>query len=154
MGLFSRSITSYFDKKSGVQQPKASTKKRMNLDDMADDAEEEEKSSDEGSNAGSQDAASDYDVEEEYDNDYAEDHFNNGEGEDDMDDVGGGAGDEGGGSMSWLIFIVDSNVNAGLRHRRLRLISRLLTHHPAIVQHHSFCTDGLCPLVLNLYMYR
>ncbi|KIM91312.1 hypothetical protein PILCRDRAFT_58065 [Piloderma croceum F 1598] len=72
--------------------------KRMNLDEMVEDAEEQEKSSDDRSDAGSQGVESDYDVDEEYDNDYAENYFDNGEG-DDMDDLGGGGGEDAGGGM-------------------------------------------------------
>jgi DNA-directed RNA polymerase III subunit RPC7 len=92
--------------------------KRVNLDDLEDDAEEEvchtfmlplrvltlilflfflalqDKS--EATDAGSQAAEEDYDVDEEYDNDYADDYFDNGEG-DDLDDLGGGGGGGGGG---------------------------------------------------------
>ena len=46
----------------------------------------------------------DYDVEEEYDNDYAENYFDNGEG-DDVEDLGGGA-DEGGGGK-YVVFNYD-----------------------------------------------
>ncbi|KAJ7171616.1 DNA-directed RNA polymerase III, subunit Rpc31 [Mycena crocata] len=72
------------------------TKKRMNLDEMAE--EDEEKTPSDASDAGSQVPESDYDVDEEYDNDYAENYFDNGE-NDDNDDLGGGGGggDEGGG---------------------------------------------------------
>lgn len=48
---------------------------------------------------GSQAAESDYDVDEEYDNDYAENYFDNGEG-DDIDDLGAGGGEDGGGGKS------------------------------------------------------
>ncbi|KAJ7185487.1 DNA-directed RNA polymerase III, subunit Rpc31 [Mycena filopes] len=76
----------------------ASTKKRMNIDDIDED-EDKETPSDAPSDAGSQAPESDYDVDEEYDNDYAENYFDNGE-NDDNDDLGGGGGgggDEGGG---------------------------------------------------------
>ena len=56
----------------------------------------QEKSSDEHSDVNSQTPGSDYDVEEEYDNDYAENYFDNGE-NDDLDDLGGGGGDDAGG---------------------------------------------------------
>lgn len=61
----------------------------------------QEKSSDERSDVGSQAAESDYDVDEEYDNDYAENYFDNGEG-DDMDDLGAGGDDGGGGTFSFV----------------------------------------------------
>jgi len=86
----------YFNPKKKRKVETKSTGKRMNLDEMVEDAEEQEKSSDERSDIGSQAAESDYDVDEEYDNDYAENYFDNGEG-DDMDDLGGGGGDDGGG---------------------------------------------------------
>lgn len=76
-----------------------SQKKRLNLDELVEDADDQEKSDAERSDVGSQPAESDYDVDEEYDNDYAENYFDNGEG-DDMDDLGGGGGDEGGGGKS------------------------------------------------------
>ncbi|KAJ7078080.1 DNA-directed RNA polymerase III, subunit Rpc31 [Mycena epipterygia] len=90
----------YFNpkKKRKVDVPKPDpAKKRMNIDDMADEDEEKETPSD-ASDAGSQAPESDYDVDEEYDNDYAENYFDNGE-NDDNDDLGGGGGggDEGGG---------------------------------------------------------
>jgi DNA-directed RNA polymerase III subunit RPC7 len=53
---------------------------------------------DEQSEPGSE-QQSDYDVEEEYDNDYAENYFDNGEG-DDLDELGGGGEDYGGGEFS------------------------------------------------------
>lgn len=69
---------------------------RTNLEELRE--EDDQDKSGEGSEVGSQAADSDYDVEEEYDNDYAENYFDNGEG-DDMDDlVGGGAGDDIGGA--------------------------------------------------------
>ncbi|PCH35065.1 hypothetical protein WOLCODRAFT_106908 [Wolfiporia cocos MD-104 SS10] len=84
-------------RKTSESSDKKGPKKRINLDELGDDADDQEKSSDERSDAGSQVAESDYDVDEEYDNDYAENYFDNGEG-DDMDDLGGGGGgDEGGG---------------------------------------------------------
>jgi DNA-directed RNA polymerase III subunit RPC7 len=88
----------YFNvkKKRKVEQKVVVGKKRMNIDEMDEDAEEPEKSSDERSDAGSQANASDYDVDEEYDNDYAENYFDNGE-NDDMDDLGGGGGGGGDG---------------------------------------------------------
>ena len=74
-----------------------SAQKRINLDELVEDAEDAEKSDAERSEIGSQAVDSDYDVDEEYDNDYAENYFDNGEG-DDNDDLGGAAGgDEGGG---------------------------------------------------------
>lgn len=97
------------------------TTRRVNLDDLEDDAEEEvcyactlplrvltssfhlstsqEKS--EASEAGSQAAEEDYDVDEEYDNDYADNYFDNGEGED-LDDLGGGD-PSGGGALGSFI---------------------------------------------------
>ncbi|GLB42221.1 putative DNA-directed RNA polymerase III subunit Rpc31 [Lyophyllum shimeji] len=66
---------------------------RMNLDEMEGE-EEEEKSAEERSEPGSP-VEEDYDVDEEYDNDYAENYFDNGEA-DDVDDLGGGIGDEAG----------------------------------------------------------
>lgn len=102
--------------------------RRMNLDEMVEDAEEQvgyaycyacfevshnllkEKSSDERSDAGSQAVDSDYDVDEEYDNDYAENYFDNGEG-DDMDDLGGGGGEEGGGGMSFYLLVTFDQVD-------------------------------------------
>ncbi|THH01447.1 hypothetical protein EW026_g1229 [Hermanssonia centrifuga] len=87
---------SYFNPKKRKTADRKSSKKRVNLDDLVEDAEDQEKSDAERSDAGSQPAESDYDVDEEYDNDYAENYFDNGEG-DDNDDVGGGGGDEGGG---------------------------------------------------------
>ena len=76
---------------------KKAAKKRVNLDDLVEDAEDQEKSDAGHSDAGSQPPESDYDVDEEYDNDYAENYFDNGE-EDDLDDLGGGGGgDDGGG---------------------------------------------------------
>ncbi|KAH9060591.1 DNA-directed RNA polymerase III, subunit Rpc31 [Lactarius vividus] len=73
--------------------------KRINLDDLEDNAEEEVDKS-EVSDAGSQVAEEDYDVDEEYDNDYADNYFDNGEG-DDFDDLGGGAGDPSGGGFDY-----------------------------------------------------
>ncbi|KAJ7240491.1 DNA-directed RNA polymerase III, subunit Rpc31 [Mycena rebaudengoi] len=90
---------SYFNPKK-KRKPEAKptlTKKRMNIEDMAEEDEDKEPS--DASDAGSQAPESDYDVDEEYDNDYAENYFDNGE-NDDMDDLGGGGGgggDEGGG---------------------------------------------------------
>ncbi|KAJ7037920.1 DNA-directed RNA polymerase III, subunit Rpc31 [Mycena alexandri] len=91
----------YFNpkKKRKVKPTTDSTKKRMNIDDMADEDEDKDAPSDAPSDAGSQAPESDYDVDEEYDNDYAENYFDNGE-NDDNDDLGGGGGgggDEGGG---------------------------------------------------------
>jgi DNA-directed RNA polymerase III subunit RPC7 len=101
--------------------------KRMNLDEMVEDAEEQvhdpppsaclrpnnsvsqEKSSDERSDVGSQAVDSDYDVDEEYDNDYAENYFDNGEG-DDLDDLGGGGGEDGGGGMSFYLLLSSTSV--------------------------------------------
>ncbi|THU80072.1 hypothetical protein K435DRAFT_785605 [Dendrothele bispora CBS 962.96] len=80
-------------KKRPKARPQTVQKKSINLDNMMDE-DDQEKSEGEQSDAGSQ-VESDYDAEEEYDNDYAENYFDNGEG-DDMDDLGGG-GDEGGG---------------------------------------------------------
>ncbi|KAI0327584.1 hypothetical protein GY45DRAFT_1327473 [Cubamyces sp. BRFM 1775] len=90
----------YFNPKKKKTVRKKDTGKRINLDEMVDDAEEQEKSGDERSDAGSQPDEEDYDVDEEYDNDYAENYFDNGEG-DDMDDLGGGGGDEGGGGYDY-----------------------------------------------------
>ncbi len=94
--------------------------KRINLDDLEDNAEEElvclltsplhrphlltlavfwPQDKSEASDAGSQVAEEDYDVDEEYDNDYADNYFDNGEG-DDFDDLGGGGGDPSGGGES------------------------------------------------------
>lgn len=59
----------------------------------------QEKSGDERSDAGgSQGEVEDYDVDEEYDNDYAENYFDSGE-NDDMDNLGDGGGDDGGGTL-------------------------------------------------------
>ncbi|TFK93346.1 hypothetical protein K466DRAFT_572570 [Polyporus arcularius HHB13444] len=86
----------YFNPKKRKAAKKKDTTKRVNLDEMVEDAEEQEKSGDERSEAGSQQVDEDYDVDEEYDNDYAENYFDNGE-NDDNDDLGGGGGaDEGG----------------------------------------------------------
>ena len=79
---------------------KKTSKKRVNLDELVEDAEDQEKSDAEHSDAGSQPAESDYDVDEEYDNDYADHYFDNGEAEDNDDLGGGGGGDEGGGMYS------------------------------------------------------
>jgi len=79
------------------------------------DEDEEPRSGDERSDAGSQADEEDYDVDEEYDNDYAENYFDNGEG-DDLDDLGGGGGDEGG---MYSPFIIQSR--ALTLFRRLRL---------------------------------
>ncbi|KAI9465726.1 DNA-directed RNA polymerase III, subunit Rpc31 [Lactarius psammicola] len=73
--------------------------KRINLDDLEENAEEEVDKS-EASDAGSQVAEEDYDVDEEYDNDYADNYFDNGEG-DDFDDLGGGGGDPSGGGFDY-----------------------------------------------------
>ncbi|KAJ7598815.1 DNA-directed RNA polymerase III, subunit Rpc31 [Mycena floridula] len=90
----------YFNprKKRKARPVATSARKRMNLDEMADEDEEKDPDAEGGSDVGSQGPASDYDVDEEYDNDYAGNYFENGEG-DDMDDLGdgGGGGDEGGG---------------------------------------------------------
>ncbi|THH19276.1 hypothetical protein EW146_g1852 [Bondarzewia mesenterica] len=86
----------YFNPKKKRKVDKKSVSKRVNLDDLGEDAEDQEKSDEDRSDVGSQAAEEDYDVDEEYDNDYAENYFDNGEG-DDMDDLGGGGGgDEGG----------------------------------------------------------
>ncbi|KAH9947533.1 DNA-directed RNA polymerase III, subunit Rpc31 [Amylocystis lapponica] len=87
----------YFNPKRRKTTDRKGAKKRLNLDQMVDDAEDQEKSGDDHSELGSQAAASDYDVDEEYDNDYAENYFDNGEGDDDDDLGGGGGGDDGGG---------------------------------------------------------
>ncbi|TFK22461.1 hypothetical protein FA15DRAFT_671501 [Coprinopsis marcescibilis] len=86
---------SYFNPKgrAAAAAKKARKVKMVVVDDMMDE-DDEEKSTDERSETGSQ-PEEDYDVDEEYDNDYAEDHFDNGEG-DDYDDLGGGGGDDGG----------------------------------------------------------
>ena len=93
--------------------------KRINLDDLEENAEEEvvcslqslrrslpltvdilaPQDKSEASDAGSQVVEEDYDVDEEYDNDYADNYFDNGEG-DDVDDLGGGGGDPSGGGTS------------------------------------------------------
>ncbi|KAJ3518918.1 hypothetical protein NM688_g9375 [Phlebia brevispora] len=86
----------YFNPKKRKAGEKKTARKRINLDELVEDAEDQEKSDGEHSEAGSQPADEDYDVEEEYDNDYADNYFDNGEG-DDNDDLGGGGGDEGGG---------------------------------------------------------
>lgn len=83
----------YFDSKKRRKVEKKAVK-RINLDDLEDNAEEEVDKS-EASDAGSQVAEEDYDVDEEYDNDYADNYFDNGEG-DDFDDLGGGVGDPSG----------------------------------------------------------
>ncbi|KAI0760377.1 DNA-directed RNA polymerase III, subunit Rpc31 [Fomes fomentarius] len=90
----------YFNPKKRKTAKKRDVAKRVNLDDVVEDAEGQEKSGDERSEVGSQQAEEDYDVDEEYDNDYAENYFDNGEG-DDNDDLGGGGGDEGGGGMAY-----------------------------------------------------
>ncbi|KAI0090445.1 DNA-directed RNA polymerase III, subunit Rpc31 [Irpex rosettiformis] len=77
------------------------SKKRLNIDELVEDAEELEKSDAEKSDAGSVAAESDYDVEEEYDNDYAENYFDNGEADDNDDLGGGGGGDGGGGGLDY-----------------------------------------------------
>ncbi|KAJ7437695.1 hypothetical protein FB451DRAFT_171583 [Mycena latifolia] len=69
-------------------------KKRMNIDEMADDDDEAGHAL-RRSDTGSQAPESDYDVDEEYDNDYADNYFDNGE-NDDNDDLGGAGPDEGG----------------------------------------------------------
>ncbi|TFK73529.1 hypothetical protein BDN72DRAFT_893936 [Pluteus cervinus] len=84
----------YFDPKR-KQKPQKRATKKLNLDELLNE-EDQEKSSEERSDADSQAEASDYDVDEEYDNDYADNHFDNGEG-DDLDNLDGGAADEGGG---------------------------------------------------------
>jgi DNA-directed RNA polymerase III subunit RPC7 len=97
--------------------------RRVNLDDIKDDAEEEvchtfmlhvrvvtaSQDKSEASEAGSQAAEEDYDVEEEYDNDYADDYFDNGEGDDLEDLGGGGAGDPSGGGA--LVSFIDLNTD-------------------------------------------
>ncbi|KAH8996345.1 DNA-directed RNA polymerase III, subunit Rpc31 [Lactarius hatsudake] len=88
----------YFDSKKRRKVEKKAVK-RINLDDLEDNAEEEVDKS-EVSDAGSQVAEEDYDVDEEYDNDYADNYFDNGEG-DDFDDLGGGAGDPSGGGFDY-----------------------------------------------------
>ncbi|KAI0035813.1 DNA-directed RNA polymerase III, subunit Rpc31 [Vararia minispora EC-137] len=87
----------YFNPRKKRQTVHKSSKK-INLDDLVDNADELERSDEERSEAaGSQPEEEDYDVDEEYDNDYAENYFDNGEG-DDLDDLGGGGGgDDGGG---------------------------------------------------------
>jgi DNA-directed RNA polymerase III subunit RPC7 len=107
--------------------------KRVNLDDLEDDAEEEvchtfmlplrvltlilflfflvSQDKSEATDAGSQAAEEDYDVDEEYDNDYADDYFDNGEG-DDLDDLGGGGGGgdpSGGGGFGVLHRCLNTN---------------------------------------------
>lgn len=71
------------------------------------------------SEAGSHEAASDYDVDEEYDNDYAENYFDNGEA-DDMDDLGagGGAGEDGGGTVILTCFRLIGGLSMTLSNRR------------------------------------
>lgn len=110
----------YFNPKKRKIGDKKAQKKRLNLDDVVDDAEDkvclclfptllflltfsQEKSDDERSDVGSQAAESDYDVDEEYDNDYAENYFDNGEGDDNDDLGGGGGGDEGGGESDFVL---------------------------------------------------
>ncbi|KAI0338024.1 hypothetical protein BDW22DRAFT_1338753 [Trametopsis cervina] len=89
-------LDEYFNPRKKKATDRTSSKKRLNLDDLVEDTEDKETSDIEKSDVGSQPADSDYDVDEEYDNDYAENYFDNGE-NDDNDDLGGGAGDEGGG---------------------------------------------------------
>jgi DNA-directed RNA polymerase III subunit RPC7 len=87
----------YFNPKKKRKPAEKMSTKRMDIDEMAEDADEAEKSSDDRSDVNSQTGGSDYDVEEEYDNDYVENYFDNGE-NDDFDDLGGGGGgDDGGG---------------------------------------------------------
>lgn len=87
-----------------------SHQKRLNIDELVEDAEDAEKSDAERSEVGSQPVDSDYDVDEEYDNDYAENYFDNGEG-DDNDDLGGAAGgDEGGGGGEYKLQL-DARLN-------------------------------------------
>ncbi|KIP06796.1 hypothetical protein PHLGIDRAFT_19361 [Phlebiopsis gigantea 11061_1 CR5-6] len=85
----------YFNPKRRKAGERTSSKKKVNLDKLVDDAADLEKSDAEGSEAGSELADEDYDVDEEFDNDYAENYFDNGEGDD--DDLAGGGGDDGGG---------------------------------------------------------
>ncbi|KAJ7439844.1 DNA-directed RNA polymerase III, subunit Rpc31 [Mycena latifolia] len=93
-------------------------KKRMNIDEMADDDDEAgcvpspsipvrpahaaQATPSDASDTGSQAPESDYDVDEEYDNDYADNYFDNGE-NDDNDDLGGAGPDEGGSGSSFLL---------------------------------------------------
>ncbi|KAI0762506.1 DNA-directed RNA polymerase III, subunit Rpc31 [Fomes fomentarius] len=90
----------HFNPKRRKAAKKRDVAKRVNLDEVVEDAEEQEKSGSERSEAGSQQAEEDYDVDEEYDNDYAENYFDNGEG-DDNEDLGGAGGDEGGGGPEY-----------------------------------------------------
>lgn len=85
---------------------KKASRKRVNLDELVEDAEEQEKSDAERSDVDEQAAESDYDVDEEYDNDYAENYFDNGEAEDNDDLGGGGGGDEGGGGKFLFLYHV------------------------------------------------
>ncbi|KAF8636916.1 hypothetical protein AX17_003167 [Amanita inopinata Kibby_2008] len=79
---------------------KKATKVRFNLDEMANEDDEEKSLDDRESDVGSEEPQSDYDVDEEYDNDYAENYFDNGEG-DDIDNLGDGGGDDGGGGYDY-----------------------------------------------------
>ncbi|KAI0763172.1 DNA-directed RNA polymerase III, subunit Rpc31 [Irpex lacteus] len=81
------------------------SKKRLNLDELVEDADDQDKSDADKSDVGSVAAESDYDVDEEYDNDYAENYFDNGEGDDNDDLGGGGGGDGGGGGKRSIISI-------------------------------------------------
>ena len=79
---------------------KSGPKKRINLDEIEDDAGDKEDADEDRSEIGSQADEEDYDAEEDYgDNDYAENYFDPGE-EDNDDALGGGGGDEGGGGTS------------------------------------------------------
>ena len=106
---------------------KATSAKKLNLDDMIDENDDvsshcnpretsptinQAKSEEEGSDNGSQPDGEDYDVDEEFDNDYAENYFDNGEG-DDMDDLGdgGGGGGEGNEPSTLHRLIVDLKFN-------------------------------------------
>lgn len=115
---------------------KKSSKKRVNLDELVEDAEEQEKSDAEHSDVGSHAADEDYDVDEEYDNDYADNYFDNGEG-DDMDDLGGGGGDEGGGGKSCFRSAKYQTLTTDDRVRRL-----LKDHVPMAPLGHGVPTNG------------
>ncbi|KAF9652335.1 hypothetical protein BDM02DRAFT_3137339 [Thelephora ganbajun] len=89
----------YFNPRRKRKVTKATSTKKLNLDDMIDENDEAsplEQLPRKGSDSGSQLEEEDYDVDEEFDNDYAENYFDNGEG-DDMDDLGDGGG--GGGDL-------------------------------------------------------
>ncbi|OBZ67846.1 hypothetical protein A0H81_12322, partial [Grifola frondosa] len=127
----------YFNPKKKRKVGSRGLKKRLNLDEMVDDAEEQDKSGDERSEVGSQAAEEDYDVDEEYDNDYAENYFDNGEG-DDFDDLGGGGGgDEGGGGGESQLFLIKLCLNAEA-HCGIRFTTRM-----ALVEDNQDNSDAL-----------